>query len=107
MKTIYRNIKYWRCRKIKGRKLNARVEGEEKVWRKRKTRLFLNSKFNPNKVKGLIAKGITQEILATEVLGISDTALYNKLLRKSQFKDSEIAKMADYFDVDVSCFFSI
>lgn len=69
--------------------------------------IFKVPKFNPNKVKGLIAeKGITQEILATEVLGISDTALNNKLLRKSQFKDTEIARMANYFDVNVSYFFS-
>jgi transcriptional regulator with XRE-family HTH domain len=84
--------------------LNARNRGEEKnmVANEIKTQ-----KFNPNKVKGLIAeKGITQEILAS-VLGISDTALNYKLLRKSQFKDTEIAKMADYFNVDVSYFFSI
>lgn len=69
---------------------------------------FRVQKFNPNKVKGLIAeKGITQEILANEVLGISDTALNHKLLRKSQFKDTEIAKMAEYFNVDVSYFFSL
>lgn len=62
-------------------------------------------KLNINKIKGLMAEnGLTQEDLAKE-LGITGTALRNKLSKKVDFKVSELILLCKIFNKNIKIFF--
>jgi transcriptional regulator with XRE-family HTH domain len=63
-------------------------------------------RFNAGKVKGIMAQnGMTQKDLAA-VIDCASNSVFRKLSGVSPFTVSEIATMANYFNVDPSYFFT-
>lgn len=62
---------------------------------------------NINKLKGLMVEHECNRKKIADLLGINESTLKNKLLGKSDFKFTEVQKLADYFKVDINIFLPI
>jgi transcriptional regulator with XRE-family HTH domain len=62
---------------------------------------------NINKLKALMVEFECSRKTISELLGINESTLKNKLLGKSDFKFTEVQKIADYFKVDINIFLPI
>lgn len=59
---------------------------------------------NINKLKGIMVEnGATQADIA-KLLGITERCVSNKMTGKTEFKVSELVKIADYFSVKTDIF---
>ena len=57
---------------------------------------------NINKLKGLMVENECSRKSIANLLGINESTLKNKLLGKSDFKFTEVQKLADFFKVDIN-----
>ena len=62
---------------------------------------------NINKLKGLMVENECSRKSIANLLGINESTLKNKLLGKSDFKFTEVQKLADFFKVDINIFLPI
>lgn len=62
---------------------------------------------NVIKLKALMVEHECNRKQIADLLGISECTLKNKLYKKSEFKFSEVQKLADYFKVDINIFLPI
>lgn len=64
----------------------------------------MNNKMNINKLKAIMAEnGAVQSDIA-KLLGVSERCISNKMKERTEFKVSQLIKIANYFSVEPSIF---
>ena len=66
----------------------------------------MEQKFNPAKVRGLRSENKTTQEELAKVVGISTNSYISKENGKTDFKAEELVKIANYYNVAISIFFT-
>ena len=66
----------------------------------------MEQKFNPAKVRGLRSENKTTQEEVAKVVGISTNSYISKENGKIDFKAEELVKIANYYNVAISIFFT-